>query len=549
MRIPNKAFTGMQPRQEPHLLPDNAAQDAVDVVLERGSLQPLRAPAYVTNLAKTGTVRSIYRFGKDLDDDTKFWFHFLNDADVTRSPIPDDTSERTYFTEAGQPPRVTDASIATADDLMPSNFYLLGIPAATSRAAVTVTPGDSDDDLERQECYLAYTFVSEWGEEGPANEVSDPFDAATGDTLNIVNMEGPPSGAYNITHKRLYISVTDSTGTAVLRFWQEIPVGATTFSDELDLTILAEALPEFSMIPPPEDLFGLMAHPGGFMVGFSGQRVYRSEPFKPYAWPHFSPLADDIVGGAITGQATVICTKGGTYMATQADPITFTPVQLDGYQPCVSKRSIRAFKGGAVYASPDGLVLVDAAGGLSLVTDALMTRRQWQAYKPESMHAAVHDNRYFCWYDTGTSQGCLILDTGSGGITLTRSTQYVTAAFSDPRRDELFVVPPGGNVYKWDAGTPIEYQWKSKKFLIERPQNIGAVQIVADAYPVQFELQVVIQTDSGPRTIQISKTINSARPQRLSGSYRAREFTYTVKASSKISEVTLASVLGNITAQ
>jgi len=561
MRIATKAFTGMQPRLETHLLPENAAADAVDVVLDRGSLAPLKAPAYVADLEKTGPILSIYRFGKDLDDDTRFWFHWTADTDVARGPIPDDTSERTYYTEAGQPPKVTDATMATADGLMPSASYLLGIPAPETIALVTVTPAPDDGDgdegedagtdtayLDSQECMLAYTFVSAWGEEGAPTIVSEPFNAETGDTLNVSNLDGPPTGAYNITHKRLYVAVTDSTGTAVLRLWEEIPVGATTYSAEFDMTVLGEAVPEFPLVPPPEDLFGLMSHPAGFMIGFSGQKVYRSEPLKPYGWPHFSPVAHDIVGGAVMGQATVICTKGDTYMATQADPVTFTPVRLDGSQPCVAKRTILAFKGGVLYASPDGLVLVDPNGGLSVATERVMTRAQWQAYRPESMHAAVHDNRYFCWYDTGSDQGCLILDVGDGGVTLTRSRQHATAAYADGRRDELFVALADGKVHKWNAGAPIEFQWISKTFLVERPQNIGAVQVIAEAYPVSFELRAVIETDGGPRAVTTTKVIQNGRPARLNGSYRAREYSYLVQASATVKEVTVASVLANITA-
>src|SRR5690606_35283237 len=127
---------------------------------------------------------------------------------------------------------------------------------------------------------------------------SDPFNAATGDTLNVASMMGPPAGAYNITHKRLYVSIDDGSGAeAILRFWKEISAGATTYSAELDMTFLAagEALPENPMIPPPSDLFGIMAHPGGFLVGFSGKRVCRSETYKLNGWPYFSPVADDIV--------------------------------------------------------------------------------------------------------------------------------------------------------------------------------------------------------------------------------------------------------------
>lgn len=387
------------------------------------------------------------------------------------------------------------------------------------------------------------------GEEGPPNEVSDPFNAATNDTLNVINMEGPPAGEYNITLKRLYISTTDAAGTAVLRFWKEVPAGAVTFSDKVDFTELGEALPERALVPPPADLFGLMAHPGGFMIGFSGKRVYRSEVFKPFGWPYYSPVADEIVGGAIMGQATVVCTKGDTYLATQADPVTLTPLRLDGNQPCVAKRTIRAFKGGVVYASPDGLVMVDQAGGVGVVTEELLTRAQWQAYRPASMHASVHDNRYFCWFDTGAERGGLIFDLTRGAMSLTRTDVYATASFSDGRRDELFLALLDGNVHKWDGGAvPLAMRRVSKRFILERAQNIGAAQVVADAYPVTFRLRATIETSGGPLDVELQHQVTNGRPFRLRGNYRARSYEFTIEGTAAISEVTVASVLGNVTA-
>ncbi|MNV19935.1 hypothetical protein D3C71_1108160 [compost metagenome] len=322
-----------------------------------------------------------------------------------------------------------------------------------------------------------------------------------------------------------------------------------TFSDEVDFTLLGEALPERALVPPPADLFGLMDHPAGFMIGFSGKRVYRSEVFKPFGWPYYSPVADEIVGGAIMGQATVVCTKGDTYLATQADPVTLTPLRLDGNQPCVAKRSIRAFKGGVVYASPDGLVMVDQTGGLSLVTEEMLTRAQWQAYRPESMHTNVHDSRLFCWYDTGASRGGLIFDLTRGAMSMTRTDVYATASYSDGRRDELFLALPDGDVHKWDGGVlPLAMRCVSKMFLLERAQNIGAAQVVAAAYPVTFRLRAVIEAVGGAREVVVEQVVLSGRPFRLRGNYRARSYEFTVEGTAAITEVTMASTLGNVTA-
>lgn len=552
MRESIKIFGGMRPRAAAHLLGPSEAQEARNTKLWSGSIEAFKAPGYVTDLAKTGTIRTIYRFGKGIDDDTRFWFHWTADTDVTRGAIPDDTQERTYFTQADQPPMVTDATMATADGLMPTTAYRLGIPAPAEPAAVTVTEGGDAGDADRQRCFLAYTYVSGWEEEGPPNGISNAFDATTGDTLNVVSMLGPPTGAYNITHKRLYVSIDDgSSAEAILRFWKEIPAGATTYSAELDLTLLAagEALPQNAMVPPPEDLFGIMAHPGGFLIGFSGQRVCRSETFKLNGWPYFSPVADDIVGGAVTGQATVICTKGATYIATQADPITFTPLQLDGFQPCVSKRSITTLQGGVVYASPDGLVGVDESG-LRVITERLLTRDQWQAYNPASMMSVTHDGRLFIFFDTGTKRGGLILETSPDGIGLIETDVFATAAYADERHDALFLVVEDGKVHKWDAGaTPLSFKYRSKRYIMERPQNIGAAAVIADQYPVLFKFEATIRTDTGDRVVSFIKNVTSARPFRMPGNYRAREYEYTLTGTEAVRQVVFASTLGNVTAE
>lgn len=561
MRITTKSFAGLSPRTSPHLLPEAAAQEALNVRLWSGSPEPFRAPALVMALAKVGTKRSIYRFGKGNDSDLQFWFHWLNDTDVARGPIPDDTQERTYFTEEGQPPKATDATMATSGSALPSGFRLLGIPAPAAAASVNVTPAQveepaegeepatDDDEPTRQQCYLAYTYVSDWEEEGPPSAVSLPFDAMTGDTLNVSGLVTPPGGAYSITRIRLYVSVSDGTaGAAVLRYWQEISVGAGSAAGVLDFTLLGEALPENSLIPPPQNLRGIRAHPSGFMLGFAGQKFYRSETFKPYGWPYFDPLADDIVGLEVLGQAVVICTNGSTYLAQGSDPQAFTPGRLEGHQPCVSKRSIAALQAGVLYASPDGLVLVDPAGAMVVATDSILTRDEWQAFKPESITAVVHDNRYFAFYDTGVARGALIFEFSPAGTIFVQTDVHATAAYADPRRDALFLVLADGQLHKWDAGaTALQMRWRSRLWLLERPQNVGAAQVIADAYPVQFTLRASVQTSTGPTVVEFTKTVTSERPFRLPGHWRARSFDWLVTGTTRVSEVTVASSMAEVT--
>src|SRR3546814_14281164 len=82
----------------------------------------------------------------------------------------------------------------------------------------------------------------------------------------------------------------------------------------------------------------------------------------------------------------------------------FNPIRLNGWQPCVSKRSISVWQDAVVYASPDGLVGVDQGGSMQVLTEAVLTRDQWQEYKPESMLTAVHDGSIFVFFSSGVKK-------------------------------------------------------------------------------------------------------------------------------------------------
>ena len=450
MREAEKAFTGMVPMVEPHLLPAGASQELVNGNPLGGALVPYKGPAKVADLAKPGTKLAIYRFGRSLDDDARFWFHWLHDTDVARRDPGRCTGA--YLFHGGRPAAARDGfdhgdlQRADADGLVPAGHTGGDGARHRDRDPAAKSPAN----LERQSCLLAYTFVSAWGEEA-AEPGERPIQC--GHERHAQRYQHGRAAGRGIQHHAQAAVYLDDRrdGHGDPALLERDPGRRRDVLRQGGFHAARRGAAGACAGAPPADLFGIMAHPGGFLVGFSGKRVYRSEVFKPYGWPYYSPVADEIVGGAVMGQATVICTKGDTYLATQADPVTMTPTRLDGHQPCVAKRTIRAFKGGVVYASPDGLVMVDQSGGVGVVTEGLISRAQWQAYKPASMHAAVHDNRYFCWYDTGAERGGLIFDLTRGAMSLTRTDVYATAAYSDGRRDELFLALADGNVHSGTA--------------------------------------------------------------------------------------------------
>lgn len=530
MKLTFELFDGIQPRLRPHLLKPSAAQRAMNTKLWSGAAEPFKLPLFVQSLP-AGVKKTIYRHGQARTDEN-YWMAWTTDVDVARGPVANDTQERIYFTGNGVP-KATDASIAWASSPYPSASYLLGLPAGS--AATISSPGATGTPTR---IGLVYIYVSAWGETGPPAPVSNLIDYYAGQTLTVSGMSGAPSGAYSISKKYLYIASTDANGTTAYRFWKEVTLGATGTTGTVDFTLLSEAISTPSLIAPPAGLFGLKAHPGGFLVGFTERQFCRSEVFKPYGWPtvYQDPLPDTIVGGEVLGTSVVICTKGKTYLFSGNDPLNQAKNDLEGWQPCVSKRSIAKVTAGIVYASADGLVLVNGSSALQVVSGAHFTRQQWQAFKPESSHAAVHDDRYFWWWDNGAATGLLIFDlNGSGVEQLVESNIHATASFADHRKDELYItLASDGHLYKWDAGAAATMVWRSKLFHLDCPQNIGAVKVEADAYPVTFRLYA-------GGVLQHTTTITNDRPKTLRGDRRYKDVEVEIEGATVVSTLTVAS--------
>lgn len=87
-------FTGEVPRIQARMLPDAAAQLAVNVRLQDGTLTPVHLPKFTTLLdAPDGVVKTIYKHKGD-------WLFWYNDVNAAPGPVADD---RLYTTGDGAP--------------------------------------------------------------------------------------------------------------------------------------------------------------------------------------------------------------------------------------------------------------------------------------------------------------------------------------------------------------------------------------------------------------------------------------------------------------
>jgi hypothetical protein len=474
-----RSFGGIVPKVPARFLPETKAQTALNTSVFTGSLKPLaNVGATLLTLSKVGTPKTIYRFGQDTISDTQYWFEWITDVNVCRSQISGDTSEWTFFTGDGAP-KATYNSLALSSPPYPAASRPLGLkkPSAAVTVAATGTP-DPQPSIETR----VYTFTwvnKESGfefESAPAPP-SLPVDVSTGETVDITDFPAAPSG-YVVTHKRIYRATA-----GVFLFVAEITAATASYNDAILAENLGEELPSLTWEEPPTGLSGLTNLPNGNMAGFVGRDIYFCEPYRPFAWPlqYIQSIDFPVVGLGRLDTTLVVLTTGTPYFIQGTSPESMVVVKSDLEQACASKRSIVSFNGIVMYASPDGLVAL-TPGGSKLVTQDYFTKEQWQAFKPDSIHAYQTDLKYVAFYDTGSVQGGFIYDTASGEF-ITHNV-YATAGYTDIQRDKLFLAFSDRTVKVWEGGSALTYTWKSKKFTVPYPISFSTAQVQAETYPL-----------------------------------------------------------------
>jgi len=545
-------FLGMAPQLNPINMDQRLSQNAVNTKVIYGNLRPWNALGATGGLTKSsGVIKTIYRWGENQTSEDNYWFSWTTDVDVVRAPIDGDTTERTYFTGDGAP-KVTNNSLTLpglsitsngqyvpssgdGNGTYPSNSYLLGVPAPTTAPVATVTgTATNAADVALSVAYVV-TYVTSIYEESAPSAPSNVVSYKLGQTVNLTNLPSAPDGNRLITLKRIYRSNTGSKGTAY-QFVVELPVATTSYSDTKDSADLGETVATWGWSEPPATMQGLKLLANGIGLGFSGNTLYPSEPFALYAYPVAYQLSTEspIVGIGVFGQSAFIGTKSNPYVVTGAAPESLSMIKLEAKQACVSKRSIVEMNGGVVYASPDGLFLVNG-NGISQITAGLLSREDWQKYVPSSIHAYEIDGRYIAFYDTGTVQGGLVFDLFSTTPSFTKVDFYATAGYSDRLRDILYLkIPSTTTVQKWEGGSSnLTFTWRSKKFRAPRPMCPAAARIEGTGYPFTFKLYA-------DDVLKFTKTVTSAAAFRLPSAYKAQIFEMEFSGTGQINTVMLA---------
>ena len=500
---------GETPRANPKLLSENQSTRSMNCHFRNGVITPMRIDRDEGVTFKHRPL-SIFLYK------TAFWFTWLKDVDVIRSPVANDAYGRIYYT-GDDFPKVTSADIATSGNgPYPTNYYRLGVETpAYPPGIVAVVPPENpgDDDANDDETrFYTQTYVTAFGEEGAPSDASDEVTIRYPGSAVDLSFQAPATQNNNIAYRRLYRSATSDTTSDFLMV-AEIPINQLTYRDSVDDAGLSATLETYDYTPPPSDMTGLCMMSNGIAAGFHGNEVCFSEAFLPYAWKDSNKQSTEntIVGIKPIGTTLVVGTEGRPYIFTGITPDNITSAEPLATLACTSKRSMVAMDGYVLYASPNGLVSIDGNGAAAVATKNIIDPTQWkQRYNPTTIRAWLLEGEYFALFDgeDGKTSGFIF---NPESMDLRHIDVDFNAAYNEPKTDTLYVAK-GEKLYTIESGDMNrQLLWRSKPFIAQKSTSFSCLRIMADVpglIGVRVSVDGVTRIDIKPgmltdRTIKI----------------------------------------------
>lgn len=474
MKIAIAPFGGEMPAISARMLPNNNAVQAQDCDLSRQTLAPFKGVKRERQVSKmTGSIYS-HPNGK--------WLAWEKPGiSVVRSPLNDDVWQRLYWTGDGPPKMAPYEAVFSGSTEGPAASYQLGIPAP-EQALVAISHSSDDDDAIDVEAVYTYSYVSEFGEEGPPAPPSHRITRRDGAPVLLSQIPSPPTGSHRITIKRIYRAETSGEYLRVI----DLPASTESFEDKHDTDRLDTPLPSMDWDPPDPRMQGLTHAGNGILVGWFENTLCFCEPYRPHAWPVGYQLGFDgqIIGVAPTSGGLIVVTDNAPWLVTGASPAAMSQTKLDYPLGSVSQHSVVDMGEYAIYASDRGLV---AIGGQQpqMLTEQLLTHEQWQTYNPKSIHAYRWHDRYLAFYTQRNGrQGAFLLDPQNG---IQHFSTQAHAGYYDANTGAIYLLN-NGIIYQWNAGSIQAYNWTSKTFTLPRVSTLSAGRIDASGYPVQINI-------------------------------------------------------------
>lgn len=569
MKLALNSFIGEAPRIASRLLPQQAAQKAEEVKFLSGELRPFFEDTLVLDL--DNTINYVYKWY--ISSDKAAWI--ISDVEITieKSPVFNDENSRIIINyPETKETRVTDSILADlsldADGnylpliLTKNNTYNLKVPKITK--ATMAINGTSSGNVESRS--YAVALVREWYDGkldvGPlyspvtTSNGNITVDVGTDQTVTLSDIT-VPSDAYTdcgVRKAYVYRSTVGSDGTAMYGFVGEFAItdGTTvySFTDSRSAEDVEEAAVS-SEWDEPLEMSGILSLSNGVFVGFNGYDIYFSYPYQIHAWPYTYRVTVDyeVVGLGAFGNTVVVCTKGAPYLLLVSDPATVTVRPINSQYPCLSKKSIITLSDGVVYASINGLVLVNSTSP-KYFTEKLLTKDEWRNFYPNKLSAAYYLDSYVGVSNDKDEYIGLMINVSDPSVGLTTLRRNIISLYSDPNDNLLyFIVEEYGrrklllfdNPTKGSDQNFRSFTWRSKVFTSTAGDiTLAACRVRADYASLLSNMYYDYTADSRPinsapiHTSTINSPVNLSYYFDVINRYRAVLFNFIVNNESKL---------------
>ena len=475
-------FRGISPRTPDHMLGEGMAVVARDVNLQHGTLKPWREPRLVTQLSDTTlTVEACgcCYFGWDTCVSAARW-------------LPD--APRLYLTGRMAYPEV--AVINTQCEL---DYARLGVPApdTTPLVAYITVP---DKSIETSLRTYVFTYVNWLSEESAPSYPGTELAVNDGQAVTVSGWEEQPP-EYRVQKVRIYRRTTGFRSGAEKEqniiteylLVDEIDISQKNYVDTRKDLDLRWQLPTREVREPPANLQGIVTIEGtAVLAGFVGNRLLFTKDGQPWNWPLAleMTLDDNIVHITQDDGNLYVSTTGRSYVVDASPVCDSRPcravVSSDYPMPdigCGYAHSAIVTPFGMVYASTDGLVLLNKSQPTQILTEGVLAADDWVKLRPETARLAYYKGYLFCVTDAASFM--LLLDTGSYKVA---AQVAAMSTFSDTPVDmvlsdsgELLMLDDEGALYQWNAGSRYRpYLWVSRVIMTGFHSWLPVAQIGVD---------------------------------------------------------------------
>lgn len=405
-------------------------------------------------------------------------------------------------------------------------------------------------DSEVEDRIYVYTYVNEFGEEGPPSAPSGIVSVGEGQSVSVVTSNAGTitpanSPQFTVTMKRIYRSVSGSDSAQYL-FVAEQLVEVSSYIDSVSVEALGEVLSTEDYALPPAYLENIVLHPNGFLIGNSGNRIYCSEPYLPYAWPtaYIKTLDHSVRGIAIYGSTVVVGTDNQPYVGSATDPASLTFRRLEEVYPCISGRSMVSTGGSVAFVAPNGLVVVDE-GGARVATLQYYSVELWSvifnSLVSSTIACAWHDG--MLWLTNGSET--LSIDLQPERTNIAQHTFYPASMFVDRDDRTLYYVAKSNSsanrkLMAFEGGSSYQtMDWYSKQFHTPREISMVCAQVFAESYDSGngATLRLTVTATDGS---SVNYNVTSKRPFWLRSGFLSNEWSFAIRAATPVRSVQIA---------